>query len=59
MMPYPATIIALTLISVRLTRPGFSVATRSKHKASVGKSHKITPDEAKAYLTKEFGVSVY
>ena len=46
-------------ISVRLTRPGFSVSTRSKHKASVGKHHKITPDEAKAYLTKEFGASVY
>jgi len=46
-------------VSVRLIRPGFSVATRSKHKASVGKHHKITPDEAKAYLTKEFGASVY
>ena len=45
-------------VTVRLARPGFSVATRSKHKASVGKHHKITPDEAKAYLTKEFGASV-
>jgi len=45
-------------ISVRLVRPGFSVSTRSKHKASVGKHHRITPDEAKAYLTREFGVSV-
>ena len=46
-------------ISVRLVRPGFSISARSKHKASVGKHHKITPDEAKAYLTKEFGASVY
>ena len=46
-------------VSVRLTRPGFSVSTRSKHKASIGKHHKITPEEAKAFLTKEFGVSVY
>ena len=46
-------------VSVRLARPGFSVSTRSKHKASVGKHHKITPEEAKAFLTKEFGVSVY
>jgi large subunit ribosomal protein L5 len=46
-------------ITVRLIRPGFSVATRSKHKASVGKHHKITSDEAKAYLTREFGASVY
>jgi len=46
-------------ISVRLVRPGFSIAARSKHKASVGKHHRITPEEAKAYLTKEFGASVY
>ena len=44
--------------TVRLVRPGFSISTRSKHKASVGKHHKISPDEAKAYLTKEFGVNV-
>ena len=46
-------------ITVRLTRPGFSISTRSKHKASVGKHHRILPEESKAYLTKEFGVSVY
>ena len=45
-------------VTVRLVRPGFSIATRSKHKASVGKHHRITPEEAKAYLTKEFGASV-
>ena len=43
-------------VSARLLRPGFSIKTRSKHKASVGIAHKITPAEAKAYLTKEFGV---
>ena len=45
-------------VTIRLVRPGFSIATRSKHKASVGKHHRITSDEAKAYLTKEFGASV-
>ena len=45
-------------VTIRLVRPGFSIATRSKHKASVGKHHRITPEEAKAYLTKEFGASV-
>ena len=45
-------------VTIRLVRPGFSIATRSKHKASVGKHHRITADEAKAYLTKEFGASV-
>ena len=46
-------------VTVRLVRPGFSISTRSKHKASVGKHHRIVPEEAKAYLTKEFGASVY
>ncbi|MDA0756368.1 MAG: 50S ribosomal protein L5 [Crenarchaeota archaeon] len=45
-------------VTVRLVRPGFSISMRSKHKASVGKNHRIKPDEAKAYLTKEFGASV-
>ena len=36
----------------RLTRPGFNIKIRSRHKASVGKSHKITPVEAKEYLVK-------
>ena len=45
-------------VSVRLSRPGYSIKTRSKHKASVGKSHKINPIEAKEYLVKEFGVVV-
>ena len=45
-------------VTARLIRPGYNIRIRSRHKASVGKHHKITPDEAKAYLTKEFGASV-
>ena len=45
-------------ISVTLTRPGFGIRRRSKHKASIGKSHIITSQEAKDYLVKEFGVTV-
>ena len=45
-------------VTVRLTRPGFNIRVRSRHKASVGIRHKITPAEAKAYLTKEFGVVI-
>ena len=45
-------------VSARLTRPGFNIRVRSRHKASVGIRHKITPAEAKTYLTKEFGVVV-
>ena len=45
-------------ISVTLTRPGFGIRKRSKHKANIGKSHIITSQEAKDYLVKEFGVTV-
>ncbi|MEJ2260157.1 MAG: 50S ribosomal protein L5 [Nitrosopumilaceae archaeon] len=45
-------------ISVTLTRPGYGIRKRSKHKASVGKHHVIKAEEAKDYLIKEFGVTV-
>ena len=45
-------------ISVALTRPGYSIRKRSKHKASVGKTHVITNQEAKDYLSKEYGVTI-
>ena len=45
-------------ISITLTRPGYGIRTRSKHKASVGKSHVIKSQEAKDYLANEFGVTV-
>ena len=41
-----------------MTRPGFNIRLRSKHKARIGKSHKITSDEAKEFLTREFGVKI-
>ena len=45
-------------ISVTLTRPGYGIRNRSKHKANVGKSHIIRSQEAKDYLVKEFGVTI-
>jgi len=45
-------------VSVTLTRPGYGVRKRSKHKANVGKNHIIKSQEAKDYLIKEFGVTV-
>ena len=45
-------------IAVTLTRPGYGIRFRSKHKARVGKSHVIKSQEAKDYLVKEFGVTV-
>ena len=45
-------------VSISLERPGFNIRFRSKHKASVGNHHRITSEEAKAFLTKEFGIEV-
>lgn len=44
--------------AVTLTRPGFSIRVRSRHKASVGKHHRISKDEAIEFLTREFGVAI-
>lgn len=44
--------------AVTLTRPGFSIRVRSRHKASVGTHHRISKDEAIEFLTSEFGVAV-
>ena len=45
-------------VSVTLIRPGFSIRFRSKHKAKIGKTHRISSDDAKQFLTKEFGVKI-
>jgi len=45
-------------ISVTLTRSGYGIRKRSKHKANIGKNHIIKAQEAKDYLIKEFGVTV-
>lgn len=45
-------------VSISLSRPGFNIRFRSKHKASVGGHHRISSQEAKEFLTKEFGIQV-
>lgn len=45
-------------ISASLARPGYNIRNRSKHKAKVGRTHRITSQEAKDYMVKEFGVSI-
>ena len=45
-------------VAVSLTRPGFSIRFRSRHKAKVGKTHRIEANEAKDFLKKEFGVTI-
>jgi large subunit ribosomal protein L5 len=45
-------------VAVALTRPGYGIRTRSKHKARVGKTHVISKQEAKDFVSKEFGVTI-
>ena len=45
-------------VAVALSRPGYSIRKRSKHKASIGKNHAITKEEAKDYIKTEFGVNI-
>ena len=45
-------------VSVSLARPGFNIKLRSKHKASVGKNHRIRKDDAIKFYTEKFGVQI-
>ena len=45
-------------VSASLSRPGFSIKLRSKHKARVGKNHRITKDDSIKFYTEKFGVRV-
>ena len=45
-------------VAISLSRPGFNIKVRSRHKAKVGKNHRITKNEAIKFLTEEFGVEV-
>ena len=45
-------------VCVSLSRPGYSVRKRSKHKARVGRPHRITAGEARAFVSGRFKVEV-
>ncbi|HLC52502.1 MAG TPA: 50S ribosomal protein L5 [Candidatus Nanoarchaeia archaeon] len=45
-------------VAVTLERPGFSIKNRRIRPAKIGKSHKITKDEAINFVTNKFGVQV-
>jgi len=45
-------------VAVSLSRPGYSIRTRSKHKARVGKAHRITAKEAIDFVKANFQVEV-
>ena len=45
-------------VAVSLSRPGYNIRLRSKHKGRLGKKHIITKKEAQDFLVSEFGVKV-
>jgi len=45
-------------VSVSLIRSGFNIKLRSKHKARIGKNHRITKQDASEFMSKEFGVQI-
>ena len=45
-------------VAVSLQRPGYSIRKRSRHKARVGKSHRISAKEAAEFISERFGVSI-
>ena len=45
-------------VCVSLARPGYGIRKRSKHKARVGRSHRITADEARSFVAGKFGIEV-
>lgn len=45
-------------VSVSLERPGYRVKKRSYARTKVGKSHRITPEEAMEWVKKEFDVQL-
>jgi large subunit ribosomal protein L5 len=45
-------------IAVSLARPGFNIRFRSRHKAKIGKPHRISSHDAKEFFAREFGLVV-
>ena len=45
-------------VAISLTRTGFNIKLRSKHKTKIGKNHRITKNDAIKFLTEEFKVKI-
>jgi len=44
--------------SIALQRPGFNIRLRSRHKAKIGKTHRISKEEAKEFFKNKFGATM-
>ena len=45
-------------VAVSLSRPGFNIRKRSKHKTKIGKSHIISQQDAKEFVSNKFGITI-
>ncbi|GGL50695.1 50S ribosomal protein L5 [Halocalculus aciditolerans] len=45
-------------VTVNLVRPGYRVSKRDKHSRQIPKNHRLTPEDAIAYLEEHFDVEV-
>lgn len=45
-------------VCVTITRAGYRVSRKKIRPSKIGKSHRITPEEAKEWVKKEFGVKI-
>lgn len=45
-------------VAVSLERPGYRVSRRKRAKSKVGRSHRVTPEEAREYISKTYEITM-
>ncbi len=45
-------------VAIALQRPGFNIRFKSKQRSKIGKLHRISKEDAKEFLIREFGIEV-
>jgi large subunit ribosomal protein L5 len=45
-------------VNIVLVRPGYRIARKSRKRAKIGKSHRITKEDAVAYFREQYGAEV-
>jgi large subunit ribosomal protein L5 len=54
----PATGIIGMDVMATVERPGFRVRRKKRGQSKVGSSHRVTPDESRAFISEKFGVTM-
>ena len=45
-------------VSVALERPGYRVSRRKRTRSKVGKSHRVSPDEARDFISETYDIKM-